>query len=135
MHGEVELYTEFEGNDFVIERLNPGSIINHDQFLMGDLSQVNLRASKSTHILEFSTSLYESLMDDFPELKKRLMLYQNKLLRQKSKHLNYIEALPQDVHKEAFNTIRRENILKNVVFIRILEIREEKRKPKLSQVL
>lgn len=39
-------------------------------------------------------------------------------------HLDYIEALPKGVHPEAYNSLRRENILKNVVFQKILEIRE-----------
>ena len=38
MHGQVEIYTEMEGNEFVIERLNKGSIINHNMFLMDDVS-------------------------------------------------------------------------------------------------
>ena len=44
------------------------------------------------------------------------MMYQNKMLRQKSRHLDYIEKLPDGVHREAPNTVRRENIFKNVVF-------------------
>jgi CRP-like cAMP-binding protein len=48
MHGELEIYTEFEGNDFILERLSKGSIINHRQFLMGDISQVNIRASEGS---------------------------------------------------------------------------------------
>ena len=45
MFGQLEIYTEMEGNEFVIERLNKGSIINHNMFLMDDVSQVNIRAS------------------------------------------------------------------------------------------
>lgn len=63
------------------------------------------------------------------------MLYQNHLYRKKAQHLNYYEQLPDNVNREALNTVRRENILKNVVYSRILEIREEKRKPKLGEVL
>jgi hypothetical protein len=50
-----------EGNEFVIERLNKGSIINHNMFLMDDVSQVNIRASEATHILDFNRDLYEQL--------------------------------------------------------------------------
>jgi CRP-like cAMP-binding protein len=38
MHGEVEVYTDFEGHEFVIERLGMGSIFHHHQFLMDDIS-------------------------------------------------------------------------------------------------
>ena len=59
MYGQLEIYTEMEGNEFVIERLNKGSIINHNMFLMDDVSQVNIRASESSHVLEFNRDLYE----------------------------------------------------------------------------
>jgi DNA primase catalytic subunit len=75
------------------------------------------------------------MQDEFPDLQKKMMLYVNKLYRNKAQHLNYIEQLPENVHRDAPNSIRLENILKNVVFNRCLEIREEKRKPKLGEVL
>jgi CRP-like cAMP-binding protein len=102
---------------------------------MDDISQINVRASKPTTLLEFSIELYEDLISEFPALGKRLMLYQNKLLRQKSRHLDYIEQLPKGVHPEAYNSVRRENVFKNAVYKRILEIKEEKAKPKLGQVM
>ena len=75
------------------------------------------------------------MQDEYKDLQKRLMMYQNKMLRQKSRHLDYIEKLPEGVHREAVNSVRRENVFKNVVFQRLLEIREEKRKPKLGEIL
>ena len=48
----VELYTEFEGNEFVLERLISGSIINQRVLFMEDLMYVNVRAAKEgAHIL------------------------------------------------------------------------------------
>lgn len=68
MQGQLEIYTEMEGNEFVIERLNKGSIINHNMFLMDDVSQVNIRASEASHILEFNRDLYEKLQDEYKDL-------------------------------------------------------------------
>lgn len=40
--GCIEVYTEFEGNQFILDRLYPGSVINHRAFLMGDVMYVNM---------------------------------------------------------------------------------------------
>ena len=42
-NGIVEVFTEFEGNEFVIERLTQGAIINSRCFFMEDLMAVNIR--------------------------------------------------------------------------------------------
>lgn len=43
--GEVEIYTEFEGNEFIIERMFKGSFINVKQFLLEDINQVYIRCA------------------------------------------------------------------------------------------
>lgn len=62
-HGMVELYTEFEGNEFILERLPSGSIINQRVLFMEDLMYVNIRASKAegAHILELDKDGFEIL--------------------------------------------------------------------------
>lgn len=59
----VELYTEFEGNEFILERLPSGSIINQRVLFMEDLMYVNIRASKAegAHILELDKDGFEIL--------------------------------------------------------------------------
>ena len=67
------------------------------------------------------------------------MLFQNKLLKKGKKYpLDYIVEIP-DLLKDGRisnklykNMFYRRNILKNIVFRRIIEIREIKKKPKLS---
>lgn len=41
--GVVEVYTESEGNDFVLDRLYSGSVINPRAFLLEDLLHVSIR--------------------------------------------------------------------------------------------
>ena len=41
--GCIEVYTEFEGNEFVIERLGPGAVINQKGFFVDDKDSVNMR--------------------------------------------------------------------------------------------
>ena len=44
--GCVEVYTSFEGNEFVLDRLYPGSIINYRAVLFQDFVYVNYRAKE-----------------------------------------------------------------------------------------
>jgi len=41
--GVVEVYTEFEGNTFLLENLEQGSVINPRAFFVEDLMYVNIR--------------------------------------------------------------------------------------------
>lgn len=41
--GMIEVYTEFEGKEFVIERLFKGSIVNYRTFFMNEFGSVNMR--------------------------------------------------------------------------------------------
>lgn len=82
-HGMVELYTEFEGNEFIIERLPSGSIINQRVLFMEDLMYVNIRASKSegAHILELDKDGFEILSAEYEDLRKRIMMFENRILK------------------------------------------------------
>ena len=42
--GCLEVYTEFEGNEFVIEKLKPGSILNYRNVFIDEKMQVSVRS-------------------------------------------------------------------------------------------
>ena len=46
--GILEVYTDFEGNEFIIERLKAGSILNYRLIFTDDLSQINIRTFGNT---------------------------------------------------------------------------------------
>ena len=46
--GTLEVFTEFEGNEFIIERLEAGSILNFRNLFTDDLMQVNIRTVSNT---------------------------------------------------------------------------------------
>lgn len=48
--GCLEVYTECEGNEFVIVKLERGSMLNQNILFNGDSMTVKVRASKSTVI-------------------------------------------------------------------------------------
>ena len=47
--GCLELFTMFEGNEFVIERLEQGSILNYRVIFTEDEMHLNVRAKGNTH--------------------------------------------------------------------------------------
>lgn len=53
-HGMAEVYTECEGNEFIIDRLYEGSIINYRTFIMEDIMSVNIRAVENVSMLELN---------------------------------------------------------------------------------
>jgi len=60
-YGCLELYTEFEGNEFILDFLPAGSILNHKVLFMDDLMYVNVRAGVPTHILELTQDGFDNL--------------------------------------------------------------------------
>ena len=40
VHGSLEVFTEFEGNTFIIETLKPGSILNYKSIFTDDVMKV-----------------------------------------------------------------------------------------------
>jgi len=57
--GSVEVSTKFEGNNFVIDTLHPGSAINYRAVLMRDQMYVNFKAKTEVKLL---TITLENLM-------------------------------------------------------------------------
>ena len=50
-NGAIEVYTEFEGNKFIIDHLGPGSIINYRSFFMSDLMHVFMECLTDVTVL------------------------------------------------------------------------------------
>ena len=89
--GMIEVFTEFEGNEFLIEKLYPGSVINFRAFFMEDLNYVNMRAVKFTRILELTHDIMEKIKTENQTFNKKVTLYQNKILKIGTKYpLDYI---------------------------------------------
>jgi CRP-like cAMP-binding protein len=70
--GQIEVYTEFEGNEFVIDRLGPGAVINPGSFWLGDLMTVNMRCGMFTAIYSLSKEDVDLIRLDNPEFNKKL---------------------------------------------------------------
>lgn len=137
--GIVEFYTDFEGAEFVIERLYSGSLYNFRTFFMEDLMYVNVRCATNVTVFEISKQKIESIMLKHEDFKRKMLSYQNQILKyDKTFPLDYLVCVPKEFQKEKCyspDALRRDNIFKNAIMRRVLEIRIEKSKPKLSDLL
>lgn len=131
--GEVEIFLEISGEEFVLERLGQGSVINHRVIFLEDVMVVNIRATKPT----FVRFLFEDDINQFKigddELIRIIGLYESNLMKRGTSYpLDYIKHSHDDDE-------RRKNyrhfVLKTVVLRQIEAIRIIQRKPKLRDLL
>ena len=62
--GCLELFTEFEGTEFIIERLFAGSVINHRVLFSDDVMSINIRAMEPTYMLKLSEKDIEKVSNN-----------------------------------------------------------------------
>jgi len=61
--GEVQVTTEFESNEFILDTLGPGSAINHRAIFLKDQMYVNLQAMTEVKILFLKLTTLNELVD------------------------------------------------------------------------
>ena len=54
LNGWAEVFTEFEGNEFQLERLGPKSVLNQNNILVQDYMYCNVRCMTACFILELT---------------------------------------------------------------------------------
>ena len=84
-HGALEIYSEFEGNEFLIETLNEGSVLNYRVLFTDEQMYVNVRCKCGTHLLELSLDKLKEIRAGDKNFDKKLMLFENQLLRKSFK--------------------------------------------------
>ena len=141
-----------EGNEFIIDRLPPGTNINHQAVFIDDNMHVDMRSTKSSFVLELSMEKFDVIKEKYAKtLGKTIQMKQNQMLRTDKRYpLDYCFATPIiDPNEPDWDPLRplptkyktvemetgrlaRQNVLKNVVFNRLMEIRIMKKKPTLG---
>lgn len=99
-NGVVEVNTEFEQNEFALERLYPGSVINQRAFFMQDNMYVNIKVSREAKILELSQDKFQEIRDRYDNqgFSTRILAFQNKILKKEQKFpLDYIMKIPETI--------------------------------------
>ena len=70
--GCLEAYTICEGNEFVLVKLERGSLLNQNILFNEDQMLLNVRASQSTVVYKItSDDAYKKLVYEFPEFEKK----------------------------------------------------------------
>mmetsp|Transcript_28995 Transcript_28995/g.43757 ORF Transcript_28995/g.43757 Transcript_28995/m.43757 type:complete len:223 (+) Transcript_28995:1778-2446(+) len=141
-YGEVKVVTKFEGSEFIIDYLYPGSVINLRSFFLEDKVAADFICHKNCKVLAFDKSIVHDLVTEHVAFERQFMLVQNTILKKKVKYpLDYeivypVIRIPRGTSQTEFEKyMRARNKVKNVVFNIILEVRAYKQKPKLREVL
>jgi len=123
--GIIEVYTEFESKEFVIERLFRGSIINYRTFFMEENGIVNLRFAAPSVLKALHKDRMEEICKKYPKMGKTFNQYKLKIIKeQKAVPLDYVMALPSKITKKI-----RKNAKKRMLgSAKFTEVIEDKRK-------
>ena len=74
VNGCLEVYTEFEGNEFVIEKLKVGSILNYRNVFTDDKMLVSVRSHENgngTNVMSLSQESIRAMIIEFPDFGKK----------------------------------------------------------------
>ena len=96
--GEIEVYTTFEKNEFVLETLYRGSVINQRAIFMQDTMYVNMRCAADVKLLKLEHNTMKKLIEKYEDRSfgRELLIYQNKLLKKESKFpVDYVLHVPK----------------------------------------
>ena len=81
--GTLEIYTQFEGNCFIIEKLHAGSAVNHRAYFMQDPMAVNVRCTQQTRLLELPNAKIKEIQEKHSNTpwSNNILFYQNRILK------------------------------------------------------
>ena len=79
--GIIEVYTEFEEKEFVIERLFKGSIVNYRTFFMEERGSVNLRFAAPSILKVLSKEKMNQITEKHPQLGQIFSKYKLKIIK------------------------------------------------------
>ena len=143
--GMVEILTVMDnGTEFVIERLTQGSVINPTAFLIEDEVDTTFRAANTVTLYKLNVEKFIIETVKYPEFAFRTALVINNQLADRENaialdyiignHILYKKGAPMTT-EESERGRRALLALKNAIFFFILKNREERKVPKLRDVL
>ena len=106
--GMIEVYTEFEKKEFVIERLFKGSIVNYRTFFMEERGTVSLRFAAPSVLKVLSKEKMASIIEKHPPLGLIFNKYKLKIVKEsKAIPLDYVMALPKKITDQLIKQTRQ----------------------------
>lgn len=140
---QIMLQTNFEKyeGDFILENLMRGSILFYRTFFIEEPAQVFMRASQTLTLLEIGIKDLKKFERDCPLFERKLLSHQMKILNSGKQYpLDYMRRLhPDFINSNQKMTLPevndRANLMRLLVMRRLTEIRQERAKPRLTQLL
>lgn len=103
----IEVYTEFEGKEFVIERLFKGSIVNYRTFFMQESGTVSLRFAMPSVLKVLSKERMSAIALKYKSLDNIFNKYKLKIIKDnKTIPLDYVMALPKKIRDQLIRDTR-----------------------------
>lgn len=155
--GAIEVSTEFEQNVFILDVLGAGSVINYRAVFLRDQMYVEMKALTDVKVQMLSLDTLMQLVNKYGEVNSRIknasaiklekernqafsmrvLIAQNRYLKGENQYpVDYLKNDPKvKDSQEHFDKQDRRNLLKNVVMRIVVDIREQKKRPKLSEVM
>lgn len=81
LSGTLEIYSEFEGNEFIIEKLHRGSVLNYRTIFNGEEMHVGVRATENTYLLELSLEKLTEIRESNKIYGQKVTMWENQMLR------------------------------------------------------
>ena len=104
----IEVYTEFEKKEFVIERLFKGSIVNYRTFFMEERGSVNLRFAAPSVLKVLTKDKMNHIIEKHTTLGKVFNTYKLKIIKDsKAIPLDYVMALPKKITDQLIKDTRK----------------------------
>lgn len=125
--------TYIDGNEFIIDKLYKGAILNFRVVFTEDVMMTNVRACCFTTVAVLTEDKLQEVADMYPQFNKKVGFFKNSLFREnKIVPLDYI--FPTN-SKLMMKKLKVRNILKNVIFNIIDHKRKQQEAFKLGDFL
>ena len=135
--GTVDVVTSFESNEFIIDKLGRGTVVNYRNFFKRDHNSVTYRCSSDCKVFSLDIEDMNEIIDRNSKKKeiKKIDRYQTKIIKETIKYpLDYILVHP-DEKKIDRGFVERSSKLKNTIMGVVLKNRVIKNRPKLSDFM
>lgn len=141
-NGILEVYAEIEKQEFIIERLYKGSIINHRTFFQQEQATLYIRVTDDAVVYALPIQKMNSICSKHKMLEEKFLKFQTKInIDSKIFHIDYILNLPEELRNAKYKAEQQEKvsrlmeIQKNVVMTIIMEVRKKKERLGLKDLI
>ncbi len=143
IQGTVDIFHTAEGEEFVIDYLKRGAIINHRSFLLDDQIDTNARCATTVTVFYIEYEALNEIRKRSTELDSAIQTIENEITgTDNSIAIDYIMNLEEQKLRNNERNFKEETHrneltvkLKNVVMLHWLQVKEARKKPTMKEIL